>query len=134
MNRVSGIIKEIKKSGEIELIIVDTQNELFSALILSSMDNYKIGHKVSLLFKENEVMIATIESRVSARNSFISKIIEIEEGEILANVTFDFYGSKISSIITKDALKELTCRVGDESRWFVKSNEISILFEKSNEI
>jgi len=134
MNRVSGVIKEIKKSGEIELVIVDTQDELFSALILSSIDNYKVGHKVSLLFKENEVMIATIESRVSARNSFVSKIIEIEEGEILANVTFDFYGSKISSIITKDALKDLTCNVGEEYRWFVKSNEISILFEKSNEI
>lgn len=134
MNRVSGIIKEIKKSGEIEHIIIDTQNELFSALILSSIENYKIGGRVSLLFKENEVMIATIESKVSARNSFVSKIIEIEEGEILANVTFDFHGLKISSIITKDALKDLTCSVGQECRWFVKSNEISILFEKPNKI
>ncbi|ABB44202.1 conserved hypothetical protein [Sulfurimonas denitrificans DSM 1251] len=134
MNRVSGVIKEIKKSGEIEHLIIDTKNELFSALILSGNESYKIGQSVYLLFKESEVMIATLESMVSARNSFISKIIEIEEGEILANVTFDFYGSKISSIITKDALREFTCRVGDEKRWFVKSNEISILLGKSDEI
>lgn len=134
MNRVSGVIKEIKKSGEIELLHVEALNEPFIALILSGLESYKAGQRVTLLFKENEVMIATLESKVSARNSFISKIIEIEEGEILANVTFDFHGVKISSIITKDALKELTCRVGDESRWFVKSNEISILFEKPNEI
>lgn len=134
MNRVSGVIKEIKKSGEIEHIIIDTKNELFSALILSSIEPYEIGRRVELLFKETEVMVATIDSKVSARNSFVSKIIEIEEGEILANVTFDFYGSKISSIITKDALRDLACCVGKESRWFVKSNEISILFEKPNKI
>jgi molybdopterin-binding protein len=127
MNRVSGIIKEVKKSGEIERLIIEAQNELFSVLILSSSESYEVSQRVDLLFKENEVMVATVESKVSARNSFVSKIIEIEEGEILANVTFDFYGLRISSIITKEALKDLACCVGDESRWFVKSNEISIL-------
>ncbi|HUH42253.1 MAG TPA: hypothetical protein VLZ29_03985 [Sulfurimonas sp.] len=127
MNRVSGIIKEVKKSGEIERLIIEAKNELFSVLILSSSESYEVSQRVDLLFKENEVMVATVESKVSARNSFVSKIIEIEEGEILANVTFDFHGLRISSIITKEALKDLACCVGDESRWFVKSNEISIL-------
>ncbi len=130
MNRVGGVIKEIKKSGEIEHIIVDTKDALFSVLILSSNESYKVADRVELLFKESEVMVATIESKVSARNSFVSKIIEIEEGEILANVTFSFYGSKISSIITREALKDLSCGVGDDSRWFIKSNEVSILRAK----
>jgi len=130
MNRVGGVIKEVKKSGEIEHIIVDTKDALFSVLILSSNESYKVADRVELLFKESEVMVATIESKVSARNSFVSKIIEIEEGEILANVTFSFYGSKISSIITREALKDLSCSVGDDSRWFIKSNEVSILRAK----
>ncbi len=130
MNRVGGVIKEIKKSGEIEHIIVDTKDALFSVLILSSNESYMVAQRVELLFKESEVMVATIESKVSARNSFVSRVVEIEEGEILANITFDFYGSKISSIITREALKDLSCAVGDDSRWFIKSNEVSILRAK----
>lgn len=130
MNRVGGEIREIKKSGEIEHIIVESKNALFSVLILGSNESYKVADRVELLFKESEVMVATIESKVSARNSFVSKIIEIEEGEILANVTFSFYDLKISSIITKEALKDLSCSVGDDNRWFIKSNEISILRAK----
>lgn len=130
MNRVGGVIKEIKKSGEIEHIIVDTKDALFSVLILSSNESYKVADRVELLFKESEVMVATIESKVSARNSFVSRVVEIEEGEILANITFDFYGSKISSIITREALKDLSFGVGDDSRWFIKSNEVSILRAK----
>ena len=82
--------------------------------------------KINILFKETEVMIATVFSKVSARNAFICKITDIKNGEILSSISFDFYGDKIVSIITKNALLDLNCKEDEEFMWFVKSNEITI--------
>jgi len=126
MNSLNGIIKNTKTVDGITHIHIEVENKILSSLILSNEEEYKEEQFVNLFFKETEVMIATKESIVSARNSFVSPITFINIGEILAQVEFDFYGTKIVSIITKGALYDLKCQVGDEFRWFVKSNEISI--------
>ncbi|MBN2768659.1 MAG: TOBE domain-containing protein [Campylobacterales bacterium] len=126
MNRLTGVIKEIKSVEGITQVFVEVEDKILSVLILSGDEEYKEGERVNLLFKETEVMIATPESQVSARNSFVSRITSISIGEILAEVAFDFYGKKITSIITRGALNELKCQVDDEFRWLVKSNEVSI--------
>ena len=71
-------------------------------------------------------MIASVSSKISARNAFICKITEIKNGEILCAISFWFYGDKIVSIITKNALLDLNCKENEEFMWFVKSNEVSI--------
>lgn len=126
MNRAEGIIKEIKSVDGITHISIEALQSTFSVLVLDGDAFYQKDDKVELLFKETEVMIATKESHVSARNSFVCPITSIKKGEILAQVDFDFHGVKIVSIITQAALYDLKCDVGDEFRWFVKSNEISI--------
>lgn len=126
MNTLKGTIKNIKNHEGITQILVDVDGKTFSSLILGDEEEYKIGQNVHLLFKESEVMIATKESSVSARNSFISHITNIQRGEILSQVEFDFDGKKIISIVTKDATNVLKCEAGDLFMWFVKSTEISI--------
>lgn len=126
MNSLNGIIKHTKTVDGIAHIHIEVGNKILSSLILSDDEEYQKEQEVNLLFKETEVMIATKESIVSARNSFVSHITLINIGEILAQVEFDFDGIRIVSIITKGALYELKCNIGDEFRWFVKSNEISI--------
>lgn len=126
MNTLSGTIKEIKTVEGITHLRVEVEDKILSSLILSDEKEYKTEESVNLFFKETEVMIATKESIVSARNSFVSPITFINIGELLAQVEFNFYGTKIVSMVTKDALYDLKCQVGDEFRWFVKSNEISI--------
>lgn len=126
MNTLSGTIKHIKSVDGITHIYVEAEDKIFSSLILSGDEEYQKEEKVNLLFKETEVMIATKDSVVSARNSFVSPIAFIDMGEILAVVEFDFEGTKITSVITRAALYDLKCRVGDEFRWFVKSNEVTI--------
>jgi molybdopterin-binding protein len=126
MNKLTGFIQEIKSCDDIVQISIDIKGEIFTSLILSSNEVYKIGQKVNILFKETEVMIASVSSKISARNAFICKITEIKNGEILSSISFDFYGDKIVSIITKNALLDLNCKENEEFMWFVKSNEISI--------
>jgi molybdopterin-binding protein len=126
MNQLRGTIKNIKSIEGISHIFIEVGDKILSSLILSSDEEYQKDGKVNLLFKETEVMIATKESIVSARNSFISPITFINIGEILAEVQFDFDGITITSIITRGALYDLKCNVGDEFRWFIKSNEVTI--------
>lgn len=126
MNKLTGFIQEIKSCDDIVQISIDIKGEIFTSLILSSNEVYKIGQKINILFKETEVMIASVSSKISARNAFICKIIEIKNGEILSSISFDFYGDKIVSIITKNALLDLNCKKNEEFMWFVKSNEVSI--------
>lgn len=126
MNKLTGFIQEIKSCDDIVQISIDIKGEIFTSLILSSNEVYKIGQKINILFKETEVMIGSVSSKISARNAFICKITEIKNGKILSSISFDFYGDKIVSIITKNALLDLNCKENEEFMWFVKSNEISI--------
>lgn len=126
MNKLTGFIKDIKICDEILQVFIDINGKVFTSLILSSTENYEINQKVNLLFKETEVMIASKDSKLSARNAFLSKILTIQNGEILSAVKFDFEGQKINCIVTKNAVLDLACKIDDEFIWFVKSNEISI--------
>jgi len=126
MNILKGTIVSIKEVDELMLVFLDVEGHIFNSLVLkNSLENeFEIGMCVHLIFKETEVAIATKESIVSERNGLVSKITNIENGKLLANITFDFFENSINSIITKGALHGLKCKVGDDFRWFVKVNEI----------
>lgn len=126
MNKLTGFIKEIKTCDEILQVFIDINGKIFTSLILSSNEKYEINQKVNILFKETEVMIASKDSKISARNAFLSKILSIQNGEILSAVRFDFLGENIDCIVTKNAVLDLECKINEEFIWFVKSNEISI--------
>ncbi|MDO9266486.1 MAG: TOBE domain-containing protein [Sulfurimonas sp.] len=128
MNILEGKIVSIKKVDEFVSLNIEVKDKIFSAVVLDSdsLSWMQTGQSANIIFKEMEVMIATPSSRVSARNAFVSKIKEIEMGELFANVVFDFDGEEISSVITKQSCEELGCREGSEFIWFVKSNEVTI--------
>lgn len=127
MNILQGVVASLKQADDLMLVFVEVESHIFSSLIIhEGTESFKIGERVNLIFKETEVMIATVESVVSARNSFVSKIKDVESGRLLSNITFDFEGHEISSVITNGAVHDLKCRVGDTLRWFVKTNEVAI--------
>lgn len=128
MNILEGKIVSIKKVDEFVSLNIEVKDKIFSAVVLDSdsLSWMQTGQSANLIFKEMEVMIATVSSKISARNAFVSKIKEIEMGELFANVVFDFDGEEISSVITKHSCEELGCREGGEFIWFVKSNEVTI--------
>lgn len=131
VNYLRAQAKGIKEAGEIALVSLEAHKESFSALMLdaSNLEGLEVEAWVEMLFKETEVILATIDSKVSARNSFVGEIIEMIEGEILTQVTLDFHGEKIRSIITHGAAEELGLRVGAKARWFIKANEMTLRTE-----
>ncbi|MDD2697598.1 MAG: hypothetical protein PHF17_02220 [Arcobacteraceae bacterium] len=128
MNILNGTIQKITKIDSLVLLEIAVGQYTFSSLVLESNDSneYTILDNVNIIFKETEVMIATKESIVSARNSFISPILDIEMGKLLCNITFNFDIYKINSIITKSAIQELQCNINDNFKWFIKSNEVIV--------
>lgn len=128
MNVIRAEIKEIQSQESLALVHCSAQGEDFCALILDyeNMRNMTVGASVELIFKEAEVMIATEDSRVSARNSFVSEIKNIKSGVLLAQVEFDFHGIPVFALITRESSEELGLKVGESMRWFVKVNEISL--------
>lgn len=138
MNKLNGTINKITKIDSLVLLDVIVKGEdkhTFTSLLLDNNDigSYKIDENVNIIFKETEVMIATPESKVSARNSFLSSIFDIEIGELLCNITFNFDNYKVNSIITKSAYLELKCEKDTLFRWFVKANEVIIQKLPQNE-
>lgn len=128
MNILKGNIVSIKQSDSLMLVFMDVEGHLFNSLLLENADENRleVGMDVHLIFKETEVTLATTDSIVSEKNSFVSKITQIENGKVLANIRLDFFGNDINTIITKGALHGLKCKVGDEFRWVVKASEITL--------
>ena len=156
MNRIRAKIAKITKSGAVALVkfesleslfkssgdsyessesLSDSANQtsanpaIFSAVMLDFADNLAQGNECNVIFKESEVMIATLDSRVSARNCFESRIDKIQYDEIFARIFLDFDGTQITALITKEASFALNLKVGDEVLWFVKSNEVMVEFK-----
>ncbi|MGD9655518.1 MAG: molybdopterin-binding protein, partial [Sulfuricurvum sp.] len=93
---------------------------------IDSLGDLHGGEAMEILFKETEVLLATKESLVSASNAFVSKVKRIEKGKILSEVTFDFAGEEVCSLITSASLERLEVAEGKELLWFVKANEITL--------
>ena len=131
MNKIQAKIINIKKESNAALVkLQDKHDNIFSVLMLDFDNNdINIGLVCDIIFKESEVMVAHTQSvNLSARNKFEGKVQNIEEDSIFARISFDFYGTNINSLITKEARKDLNINVGDTFIWFVKSNELILQY------
>ena len=128
MNILHGKVATVQSVDDFLSLSVLVGDKLFFVVALQSpaLSYIKTGCKINLLFKETEVMLATTTSKVSTQNAFVSKIKEVEVGELFANVVFDFEGEEISAFITKTSFEELSCSVSETFLWFIKANEITI--------
>jgi molybdopterin-binding protein len=66
--------------------------------------------------------------KISARNQFPGKVIEVKEGSVNAIVKMDIgNGIVMTSVITMDALNDLGIKVGASVTAFVKSSSVMIM-------
>jgi molybdopterin-binding protein len=127
MNALSGKIVKIASSGEIGQVHIDVNGAIFTSMLLDvNSFGITIEDNVKLLFKANEVLIATKESQVSAKNAFLGKVIKIEQGLILSEVSLEFQDLSIKSIITTNSLQTLNIKEDMTFLWFVKANEVTL--------
>ena len=125
MNALLGEITGFDETNELSLVRVRTAVGDFSVLMLnfSHSLNAQKGTKVELLFKENELILAQKNAKISADNAFLGKITGIERGKMLWQV---FLKQDLSTIITAQAGEALNLSLNDEVSCFVKADNIII--------
>lgn len=65
--------------------------------------------------------------KLSARNQFKGKVIEVKEGLVTAKVVVDIGdGKQITSTISMDSLKDLDIKVGSEVTSIIKASSVMI--------
>jgi molybdate transport system regulatory protein len=93
----------------------------------SLVEEYKEAEEYLDLVLSEKCKLEVKNLKLSARNQFKGKIVNIEKGIITAKVKVDVtVPVTITAVITKDAVEDLNLKVGDEVSAIVKSTEVII--------
>lgn len=131
MNKLTGVITQIQNAGAIMLVDIDVDGHAFSSLLIESTVNpiwIHMGNTIDLVFKETEVTLAkNLSGRISMRNHMFCRVMHIERGNLLSNITLQFQNYAIMSSITTRATDSLNLKVGEEIEALVKANEVALM-------
>jgi len=131
MNKLPGIITKIQQSGAILLVDVEVEQQVFSALLIESVQQPEwlvIGNSVDVVFKETEVSLAkNLSGQISMRNRMKCAVAAIERGDLLSKVKLNFRNYSVTSAITTRAVDSLNLALGEEVEALVKANEVSLM-------
>lgn len=71
--------------------------------------------------------LSGLEHLISGRNQLVGRIRALEVVGLLAKVTLDIGGQSVTAIITRDACRDLSLKVGDTAAALIKATEVMIL-------
>lgn len=96
--------------------------KLFNAFLFSKNEHWIIKSSFkNIKIKEKKIM------KLSARNQFKGKVVEINEGAVNGTVKIDIGGGNIiSSVITMASIKELGLAVGKEAYAVIKASSVMV--------
>ena len=69
----------------------------------------------------------SLEYRVSGRNRLVGRVVGVEQEGLLAKITLDVSGQRVTSIITREACRDLGLRVGQVAAALIKATEVMII-------
>jgi molybdopterin-binding protein len=67
--------------------------------------------------------------KISARNKFKGKVVEVTKGQTTAHVRIDVSGSIFTASITNEAVDELGLKVGDTAYAVVKASDVMVAID-----
>lgn len=125
MNVLDGKIASFSEFEGISLVDVLTKRGNFSVLMLnfSASLNAKIGSKVQVLFKENELFLAKKGAKVLCENVFETRISSIKRGEILSEICLE---NEFRAMLGTKILNSLNLCENEEILCFVKPSAVII--------
>jgi molybdate transport system regulatory protein len=130
MNCIRGNINSFLKHEGLCLVKIDTKIGSISSLVLEGTENLVIGNEISCVFKSTEAILSKNRmNSISLQNCFEGFVIEVKLGEILAEISVNSGNYILKSIITKNAALQLDLKINDTVFLYVKTNEISLIFE-----
>lgn len=116
--------------GALALVGIKVQDLTLSAIIIDTPETVsylKAGHAIRVVFKETEVIIGRGAGHdISLQNKLEGTVAAVESGELLSRVTIDTVAGPVVSVITSQAVRQLTLKVGDEVTAMIKTNEVML--------
>lgn len=130
LNTLKGTVHQVETDGHVSIVTVHTEGETFTAMTNATPQTaswLQKGNNINLEFKAADMAIAKLFSgAISIRNYFKATITAIEAGNVLSELTLDYKGHIMYSIITNAAVNALNLTEGDEVTGLVKSTEITV--------
>jgi molybdate transport system regulatory protein len=130
MNSLRGTISDVRSENHMSLVTIDVQGNAMRSILLdspSTVDYLHNGSKVSVLFKETEVILAIpSEHHISLQNQLMCTVTHIDKGNLLGKVVMSFKGNLITSIVTARAIDQLGLAPGHRIMALIKTNEIML--------
>jgi len=68
-----------------------------------------------------------LEHFISGRNQLVGRVSAVEIVGLLAKVTLDIGGQRVTAIITRDACRDLGLKVGETAAALIKATEVMII-------
>jgi molybdate transport system regulatory protein len=129
-NIFDGKIVEIKKGATTAHVMIDVKGQIVTAAITDeSVDDLglKVGEAVKAVIKSSDVLVAVgPELKISARNIFDGKIVEIKKGVTTSHVVIDVKGQSVTASITEESVADLGLKVGEAVKAVIKSSDVLV--------
>ncbi len=130
MNNLSGQIEQISTEGNLSLVQVNCEGTMLSAIVIETPKTapyLRVGNHVNLVFKETEVVLGKgLHHQVSMQNKLPGKVVSVESGKLLSRLVLDTTAGQIISVITTNAVSNLSLKKGSEVMAMIKTNEIML--------
>lgn len=127
MSNIIAKISNIKNCNSLHIVEFTYHSSVLSMMSLDLNDCIKIGTKVKLAIKSTHISIAkNFTGDISFENKINTKIISIEDGELLSSITLEFFTTTLEVIITKQSKNNMNLNVGDNVSAFIQMSELSI--------
>jgi len=127
MSSLIATVKEIKNCDSLHIVKFDCHGQTLSMMSLDLPHNIVIGSKVKLVIKPSHIAIGkNLSGEVSYSNKLNTKIVTINNGQLLSSIKLSFFDTILESIITVDSSYKMDLKVGDSVIAFIKASELSI--------
>ncbi len=127
MNKLPAVIMGIEQHESLFLIDLDASGIPLAMLLFDLKPFFKIGSRVSVLFKESEVSLAKgVLGEMSFSNRFTATILAINPGCLLADISLQCSAGEIASIITMKSAKRLELSENKEVTVLIKASQLSL--------
>lgn len=130
MNIFNGEIISLETEGSITIVVCSVGEANFKTIVIDTPETapyLKVGHPVSVLFKETEVVIGVGSfENISLQNRIEGRITKIDKGKLISKLTIESKIGLLDSIITSGSVERLKLNLGTEIVAMIKTNEILI--------
>lgn len=131
MNNLKGHISAVQVSGTMSIVSVTiAKNLIWKVIVIETPETSPylvINKKITLLFKETEVIIGTGDlPNVSIQNRINGTIKQLKKGTLLSNVLINTTHGDISAILATEAIEQLQLKEDLNVTAMVKLNEIML--------